>query len=169
MPKPPLTRDPVNNPWPEWPRILRTDYGHTECEVAFGNDPRTYSVLTKRFVDDGAGNVKGVETVRVAWDEPAPGKRPTFTEVEGSEEFFPAELVLLAMGYKGPEAGMLPVELDERGNFKAEFGKFQTSMDKVFACGDGRRGQSTVVWAIAEGRQAAREVDTFLMGESLLP
>jgi len=170
LPRPPAERAD-DNPWPEWPVIFRVDYGHQEASAKFGKDPREYRVLSKRFLDDGNGSVAGVETVRVEWGKDADGKWQ-MSEVPGSEEIFEADLVFLAMGFLGPEdtlAEQLGLERDPRSNFKAEYGKYATSTEGVFAAGDCRRGQSLVVWGIAEGRGAARAVDTFLMGSSDLP
>jgi NAD(P)H-dependent glutamate synthase small subunit len=170
LPKPPDERA-ADNPWPEWPVIFRVDYGHQEAAVKFGKDPREYRVLSKRFIDDGNGNVAGVETVRVEWTKDAEGKWQ-MSEVPGSDEVFEADLIFLAMGFLGPEdtlAEQLGLERDARSNFKAEYGKYATNTEGVFAAGDCRRGQSLVVWGIAEGRGAARSVDTFLMGGSDLP
>jgi len=167
LPKPPANRDD-DNPWPQWPRILRVDYGHTEAEAKFGNDPRQYSVLSKSFIDDGTGQVAGVETIRIEWRKDDTGRYQMY-ELPGSEQVFEADLVLLAMGFLGPEqtlAGHLGLETDTRSNFKADYGRFTTSIDTVFAAGDCRRGQSLVVWAIAEGRGAARCIDEYLMGWS---
>ncbi|KAM7467706.1 hypothetical protein LguiB_015268 [Lonicera macranthoides] len=166
LPEPPRTRAP-GNPWPQWPRIFRVDYGHQEATTKFGKDPRSYEVLTKRFIGDENGIVKGLELVRVNWEKDASGKFQ-FKEVEGSEEIIGADLVLLAMGFLGPDstlADKLGLEKDNRSNFKAEYGRFCTSVDGVFAAGDCRRGQSLVVWAISEGRQAASQVDNYLMKE----
>ncbi|XP_062148767.1 glutamate synthase [NADH], amyloplastic isoform X1 [Alnus glutinosa] len=166
LPQPPQTRAP-GNPWPQWPRVFRIDYGHQEASAKFGKDPRSYEVLTKRFVGDEKGALKGLEVVRVRWEKDASGKFQ-FKEVEGSEEIIEADLVLLAMGFLGPEstvAEKLGVERDNRSNFKAEYGRFSTSVDGVFAAGDCRRGQSLVVWAISEGRQAAAQVDKYLITE----
>jgi NAD(P)H-dependent glutamate synthase small subunit len=170
LPRPPADRA-ENNPWPEWPVIFRVDYGHQEAAAKFGKDPREYRVLSKRFIDDGSGNVAGVETVRVEWKKDEEGK-PQMAEVPGSEEIFEADLVFLAMGFLGPEdtlAEQLGLERDARSNFKADYGKYATSTEGVFAAGDCRRGQSLVVWGIAEGRGAARSVDEYLMGKSDLP
>jgi NAD(P)H-dependent glutamate synthase small subunit len=171
--QPPAQRAP-NNPWPEWPRIYRVDYSHAETKDRFGQDPREFNILTKEFVDDGNGRVAGVKTVMVDWSKPA-DKAP-FSEVPGSEKVWPADLVLLATGFLGPELDvgqMLGVETQRpRGNwetFKADHGAFATNVPGVFAAGDCRRGQSLVVWAINEGRGAARAVDAFLMGSSTLP
>ncbi|KAJ6672830.1 GLUTAMATE SYNTHASE 1 [NADH] CHLOROPLASTIC [Salix viminalis] len=166
LPEPPQTRAP-GNPWPQWPRVFRVDYGHQEAASKFGKDPRSYEVLTKRFIGDEDGNVKGLELVRVHWEKDAGGKFQ-FKEVEGSEEIIEADLVLLAMGFLGPEknvAEKLGLEQDNRSNFKAEYGRFSTNVEGIFAAGDCRRGQSLVVWAIAEGRQAASQVDKYLMKE----
>ncbi|KAL6127562.1 hypothetical protein ACLB2K_070927 [Fragaria x ananassa] len=166
LPQPPQTRAP-GNPWPQWPRIFRVDYGHAEVAAKFGKDPRTYEVLTKRFVGDENGVVKGIEVVRVKWEKDATGKFQ-FKEIEGSEEIIEADLILLAMGFLGPEAAIaqkLGLECDNRSNFKADYGRFSTNVDGVFAAGDCRRGQSLVVWAISEGRQAAAQVDNYLCKE----
>ncbi|MBA0835318.1 hypothetical protein Goarm_007602 [Gossypium armourianum] len=166
LPQPPQTRAP-GNPWPQWPRIFRVDYGHQEAATKFGEDPRSYEVLTKRFIGDDNGTVKGLEVVRVRWEKDASG-RFQFKEVEGSEEIIEADLVLLAMGFLGPESALaekLGVEQDNRSNLKAEYGRFTTNVDGVFAAGDCRRGQSLVVWAISEGRQAAAQVDKYLTKE----
>ena len=170
LPKPPAERAP-DNPWPEWPAIFRVDYGHQEAEAKFGKDPREFLVLSKRFLDDGNGNLTGVETVRVEWTKDTEG-RWQMSEVPGSEETFEADLVFLAMGFLGPEdtlAEQLGLERDARSNFKADYGEYATSTEGVFAAGDCRRGPSLVVWGIAEGRGAARAVDAFLMGSSDLP
>ncbi|XP_021843075.2 glutamate synthase 1 [NADH], chloroplastic isoform X1 [Spinacia oleracea] len=166
LPQPPNTRAP-GNPWPQWPRVFRVDYGHQEAAAKFGKDPRSYEVLTKRFVGDENGKLKGLELVHVMWEKDASGKFQ-FKEVEGSLEYIEADLVLLAMGFLGPEANVadkLGVEKDSRSNFKADYGRFSTNVEGVFAAGDCRRGQSLVVWAISEGRQAASQVDRFLMAE----
>ncbi|XP_034711000.1 glutamate synthase [NADH], amyloplastic isoform X2 [Vitis riparia] len=166
LPQPPQTRAP-GNPWPQWPRIFRVDYGHQEAAAKFGKDPRSYEVLTKRFIGDENGVLKGLEVIRVQWEKDASGKFQ-FKEVEGSQEVIEADLVLLAMGFLGPEATVaekLGLERDNRSNLKADYGRFATSVEGVFAAGDCRRGQSLVVWAISEGRQAASQVDKFLMRE----
>ncbi|TQD94589.1 hypothetical protein C1H46_019834 [Malus baccata] len=166
LPEPPRTRAP-GNPWPQWPRVFRVDYGHQEVAAKFGKDPRTYEVLTKRFVGDENGAVKGLEVVRVKWEKDETG-RFQFKEIEGSEEILEADLVLLAMGFLGPEATVaekLGLERDQRSNYKADYGRFSTNVDGVFAAGDCRRGQSLVVWAISEGRQAAAQVDKYLSNE----
>jgi NADPH-dependent glutamate synthase beta subunit-like oxidoreductase len=167
--KPPESRAD-DNPWPQWPRVFRSDYGHEEAELKFGKDAREYCILSKEFVDDGKGNVTGIKTVRVRWVKK--DGRMTMEEVAGSEEIIGADLILLAMGFLGPEhyvSEMLGIEVDPRSNYKAEHGKFSTSIPGVFAAGDCRRGQSLVVWAINEGRGAARSIDLYLRGSSTLP
>jgi len=169
MPRPPDTR-PADNPWPEWPRTFRTDYGQEEAKELFGRDPREFAILTKRFVGDGNGRVAEVHTVRVEWEQR--DGRPSFRELPGTEQRWPAQLVLLAMGFLGPERTLIEqfgLEQDGRSNVAAEYGKFATGVPGVFAAGDMRRGQSLVVWAINEGRGAARECDRYLMGATHLP
>ncbi len=169
LPKPPSQRT-EEMPWPTFARTYKMDYGHEEAAAVFGKDPREYSILTKEFVGDDQGNLTAVRTVRVEWIK-EPGSRPRFEEIPGSEEEWPADLVLLAMGFLGPEdyiAEELGVERDERSNIKAEYEQFATSVPGLFATGDARRGQSLVVWAIKEGRGAAREVDRYLMGRTNL-
>jgi glutamate synthase (NADPH) small chain len=170
MPRSPESRAP-DNPWPRWPKVLKTDYGQEEAAVLFGKDPRVFLVTAKKFLGDKDGRVSGVVVVDIEWKKDAKGRMAP-QEVAGSERTLPASLVLIAMGFLGPEEGLLKafgVEADERGNAKAAYGSFATSAPAVFAAGDARRGQSLVVWAIAEGRGAAREVDRFLMGQSRLP
>ncbi len=170
LPQPPLERQP-DNPWPEWPKILRVDYGQEEAEARFGADPRIYLIQTERFVGDTHGNVKELHTVEIEWGKNENGAfipKP----LPGTEKVWPADLVLLAMGFLGPEDPILEqlgVERDPRSNAKAEYGRFQTNVDGVFTAGDMRRGQSLVVWAFNEGRGAAREVDRYLMGSTELP
>lgn len=170
LPCPPEQRA-ADNPWPLWPVIYRVDYGHEEGMETFGRDPREYQVLTKAFIDDGNGNVCGVKTVQVEWTKAEDG-RWSMAEVEGSEKTWEADLVMLSMGFLGPEhdvSDKLGIDYDERSNYKAEYGKYTTNQQGVFAAGDCRRGQSLVVWGINEGREAAREIDRFLMGASNLP
>uniref|UniRef100_A0A7S2QRY5 glutamate synthase (NADH) n=1 Tax=Norrisiella sphaerica TaxID=552664 RepID=A0A7S2QRY5_9EUKA len=167
LPLPPDQRA-EDNPWPQWPRIYRVDYGHEEAMAAYGGEPRTYSKLTKEFIGDKEGKVTGVKVVDVHWAKNEEG-RYEMREVEGSEKVLPCDLALLSMGYQGPAQGLYDMEYDARGNFLAQWGDFSTSVEKVFAAGDCRRGQSTVVWAISEGRQCAREVDRYLMGSTQLP
>ncbi|MBN1305002.1 MAG: glutamate synthase subunit beta [Anaerolineales bacterium] len=168
--RPPDKRQP-DNPWPEWPRIFRVDYGQEEYAAVYGHDPREYAVMTKRFVGDEEGHVRELHTVRVEWIAGENGRMAP-NEIPGTEEVYPAQLVLLAMGFLGPEDrifGQLDVERDPRTNVKADYGSFATSIPGVFSAGDMRRGQSLVVWAINEGRGAARECDRFLMGKTELP
>ncbi len=170
LPKPPENRAP-DNPWPQWPKVYKMDYGQEEAAAKFGADPRKYLVTAKRFIDDGKGNVSGVEIVKIEW---AKNEKGQFIpkDVPGSNQILPAQLVTLAMGFLGPEdtvLGQLKVDRDERSNAKAEHGKFNTNIKGVFAAGDMRRGQSLIVWAINEGRGCAREVDKYLMGYTDLP
>jgi glutamate synthase (NADPH/NADH) small chain len=170
MPRPHTDRAD-NNPWPEWPKTLLVDYGQREAIALQGEDPRNYLVMTKNIESDAQGNVKALHTVNIEWVADDQG-RMSPQELPGTEKVFEADLVLLAMGFSGPEGTVLEqlgVEQDARSNARAEYDQFATSIDGVFACGDARRGQSLVVWAIDEGRRAAREVDKFLMGESFLP
>ncbi|MCY4488509.1 MAG: glutamate synthase subunit beta [Deltaproteobacteria bacterium] len=169
IPKPPPERAP-NNPWPQWPVVYKLDYGQEEGKALFGDDPRRYDTNTVKFIDDGHGRIKALQTIDLDWSKPANGA--PFSPVEGSEKDWPADLVLLAMGFSGPEdevLAQLDVERDPRSNAQAEYGKYATNVDNVFAAGDARRGQSLVVWAIHEGRGAAREVDRYLMGSTDLP
>ena len=160
---PELPKDRLeNNPWPLFPRIYKVDYGHEESREVFGKDPREYSVSGKQFIRDKDGKLTGIKTVKVDKD---------FKEIPGTEKTWKADLILLAMGFLGPEHYLndnLDLELDERSNFKAEHNIHKTSHPKVFAAGDCRRGQSLVVWAINEGRAAAREIDLELMGATSL-
>jgi glutamate synthase (NADPH/NADH) small chain len=172
--KPPLQRAP-NNPWPQWPRVFRVDYGHEEAEAKFGEDPRRFAVQTVEFVDDGHGNVKAIKTIEVDWQVMTEGG-PPFVPIPGTEKEYPADLVFLALGFLGPEhpvAEQLGVKLREgRGGmswFEGEHEKYRTTNERVFVAGDCRRGQSLVVWAINEGRGVAREVDRHLMGATDLP
>jgi glutamate synthase (NADPH/NADH) len=146
LPQPPPERA-RDNPWPQWPRIYRVDYGHSEVKTHMGKDPREYCVMSKDFVDDGEGNVKGINTVRVEWTKSASGGWD-MKQVEGSEQFFPADLVLLSMGFLGPEERVLGgvVERDARKNVKTTPGHYNTNLPGVFAAGDCRRGQSLIVW-----------------------
>ncbi|HXS79969.1 MAG TPA: glutamate synthase subunit beta [Gammaproteobacteria bacterium] len=159
----------LDNPWPLWPKIHRSDYAHEEAIARFGADPRNYAVVSKEFLGND-GRLTSVRINRVEWIE----TNGTFkmSDVDGSSETLDADLVLLAMGFLGPEsylAEALGLERDQRSNYRAVHGRFATTVPGVFAAGDCRRGQSLVVWAINEGRGAARAIDEFLMGESLLP
>lgn len=159
-----LSKPPVNRttsmPWPNWPAILRTSTSHEE------GGTREWSLLTKAFVGDAAGNVTGVQVTDIVWND----SRTSFQEVEGTARLIPCDLVLLALGFTGPQKSglieQLGLALDERGNVRCK--DYQTSVDGVFAAGDARRGQSLVVWAIHEGRETARRVDEFLSGSSVL-
>jgi glutamate synthase (NADPH/NADH) small chain len=148
------------------------DYGQEEAEAVQGEDPRSYLVNTERFIKDEAGNLSGIEIVNIEWKPNPEGGRPLMHKLEDTRRVLPCELALLALGFRGPESTLaeaLKLETDARSNFKAEHEVYTTNVDKVFACGDCRRGQSLVVWAINEGRGCAREVDRFLMGSTQLP
>jgi glutamate synthase (NADPH) small chain len=170
MPQPPMERA-ANNPWPEWPKVYKMDYGQEEAAAVQGQDPRSYLVQTKRFLKDDAGNLSGLEICEIEWGKDEKGR---FAPIEkpGTTRVIPAQLALLAMGFLGPEQEIIQkfaLETDIRSNVKAEHGKYTTNVPGVFAAGDMRRGQSLVVWAINEGRGAARECDRFLMGVTHLP
>jgi glutamate synthase (NADPH/NADH) small chain len=170
MQKPPMDRAD-DNPWPEWPKVYKMDYGQEDAAAKFGADPRTYLTTVKRFNSDEQGNVKELVTVQVGWQKNDKGQFIP-VEVPGTEQTRPAQLVLLAMGFLGPEQMLLKdlaLDTDARTNVKADHGKFVTSVPGVFAAGDCRRGQSLIVWAINEGRGAARECDRYLMGATELP
>ena len=170
LPQPPAERA-EDNPWPLWPLIYRVDYGHEEGKQRFGRDPRDYCVLTKEFIGDDNGHVAGIKTVEVKWNKSADG-RWNMEEVAGSEKVWEADLVMLSMGFTGPEhyvSDAIKLEYDTRSNYRAEYGQYTTSVKGVFTAGDCRRGQSLVVWGINEGREAAREIDKYLMGGSALP
>ncbi len=170
LPKPPVGRAP-DNPWPQWPKVYVLDYGQAEAKAVFGDDPRKYLVTAKKFIGDEKGQLKEIQIVGIEWQKDANG-RFVPKEIAGSEKTLPAQLILLAMGFLGPEATVLKglgVEQDERSNAKAEYGKYATNLKGVFAAGDMRRGQSLIVWAINEGRGAARAMDEYLMGQSDLP
>jgi len=170
LPKPPLTREePGAQPWPLWPFTFKAESSHEEGDV------RDWAVATKQFIGDEDGHVRKLRAVRLEWKpvDLETGRRAGFEEIPGSEFEMPADLVLLAMGFVHPvHEGLvneLGVEKDERGNVKADYQNFKTSRDKVFVAGDARRGQSLVVWALAEGRKAARAIDLHLMGKTNLP
>lgn len=170
MPEPPHKRIEESNPWPEWSKKLKVDYGQQEAICLTGKDPRNYLISTKKLVGNEKGEVQEVHTIEVTWAKDAYG-RFVPQEVKGSEKVWKAELVLLAMGFVGPEDTILDglkLERDARSNVKADYGVFETNVDKVFTAGDMRRGQSLVVWAIQEGKLAAREVDRYLMGKTML-
>jgi len=165
----PLERD-TGNPWPLFPKVYKLDYGQEEAKAIYGDDPRSFSTSTVRFVGDEDGHVKELHTVQIEF-EYIDGRRIA-KEIPGTKKIWPAQLVLLAMGFLGPEdtiLGQLNIERDSRSNVKAAYGKYTTNIPGVYAAGDMRRGQSLVVWAIAEGRGAARAVDEYLMGSTMLP
>ena len=173
VPQPPEERK-ESNPWPQWPQVYRVDYSHAEMIAKDGEDPRQYQTLTKEYVGKD-GKLTGVKVITIDWSKPVKGGAP-FSEVAGSEKVLPADVVFLSTGFVGPELSlveMLGLEIQSpRGNWKtiaAEHGEFTTSVEGVFAAGDCRRGQSLVVWAINEGRGAARAVDEYLMGFTSLP
>lgn len=166
MPKPPVDRLP-NNPWPQWPKVLKTDYGQEEAIAVFGEDPRVYQTTVKEFIKDKKGNLCKVKLVKLEPKKDEKTGRMMMSEVAGSEYEADCELVLIAAGFLGTQkyvSDAFGVELNERTNVKTTPGKFATNVDKVFTAGDMHRGQSLVVWAIREGRDAAREVDEYLMG-----
>ncbi|MBI5772613.1 MAG: glutamate synthase subunit beta [Verrucomicrobia bacterium] len=170
LPRPPEQRA-KDNPWPEWPKTYKMDYGQEEAAAKFGADPRVYLTTAKKFEGDADGNVKAIHLVQIKWEKNDKGQFIP-VDVPGTEKVVPAQLVLLAMGFLGPEQPLLEalgVERDARSNAKAEHEKYTTSISKVFAAGDCRRGQSLVVWAFNEGRGAARECDRYLMGATDLP
>lgn len=153
-----------NNPWPEWNKILKVDYGQEEAIKIFGDDPRRYCTSVKEFISDDNGNVKAAKTVKVSWFQDESG-RITFKEIEGSEEVIEVDIVMLAMGFLGTEeyiSNSLNLSLDNRGNINAEYKSFKTNKEKIFTCGDARRGQSLVVWAIREGLEAAKSINEYL-------
>jgi glutamate synthase (NADPH/NADH) small chain len=170
LPKPPLERQ-ADNPWPEWPKTYKMDYGQEEAAAKFGADPRVYLTTVKKFIGDADGNVQSLVTVEIKWEKNEKGQFIP-KEQPGTEKTRPAQLVLLAMGFLGPEQALIKeigLETDARSNVKAEHEKYTTNLKGVFAAGDCRRGQSLVVWAINEGRGAARECDRYLMGSTDLP
>lgn len=161
----PLPKERLNNnPWPEWSKTLKIDYGQEEAIEVFSNDPRRYCTSVKEFIGDDNGNVKSAITIKVEWIKDEDG-RTTFKEISNSEELVDVDIVLLAMGFIGTEEYInrsFNLDLDNKGNIKADYGIFQTNKDKIFACGDARRGQSLVVWAIREGLETAVAVDRYL-------
>lgn len=165
MPKAPDERA-ENNPWPEWPKICKTDYGQEEAIAVFGHDPRIYESTVKEFVKDKGGNLKAVKIVRLLWEKDENG-RMNMKEVPESEQTLPAEIVLIAAGFLGSQkyvTDAFQVELNQRTNVNTAPGQYETSVKNVFTVGDMHRGQSLVVWAIREGREAAKAVDESLMG-----
>ena len=161
MPKPPGHRSPTT-PWPFWPLQLKTSSSHEE------GVERNWLINTKEFIKNTNGKLIALKTVNVEW-KMVLGERPQLIEIEGTEKTWPCDLALLALGFTGAEstiADQLGIEIDARSNYKAEYGKYQTNIPNIFAAGDMRRGQSLIVWAISEGREAARQVDIYLMGSS---
>jgi glutamate synthase (NADPH/NADH) small chain len=170
MPRPPMDRA-ADNPWPEWPKVYKLDYGQEEAAAKFGTDPRVYVTTVKKFIGDAAGRLEGLVTVQVKWERNEKGQVVP-VEVPGTEKQRPVQLALIAMGFLGPEQPLLEdlgVECDTRSNVRAEHGRYATNLKGVFAAGDCRRGQSLIVWAINEGRGAARECDRYLSGRTALP
>ena len=160
-----------DNPWPQWPKVYKMDYGQEEAAALYGSDPRQYCIMTKKLVGDAQGCVKEVHTVQIEWKKDESG-RVSPVEIPGTERIWPAQIILISMGFLGPEDSLLKqlgIEQDGRTNVKADYGKFETNIKGIFTAGDMRRGQSLVVWAINEGRGAAREVDRYLMGKTSLP
>lgn len=171
MPKAPMERA-LNNPWPEWPRVCKTDYGQQEAIAVFGHDPRIYQATVKEFVKDKQGKLKSVKTVKLSWEKDEKTGRMVMKEAAGSEQTLPADIVLIAAGFTGSEkyvTDAFKTEVNERTNVKTAPDSYETSVKNVFTAGDMHRGQSLVVWAIREGREAARAVDESLMGYSNLP
>lgn len=166
MPKAPDIRA-ENNSWPEWPKICKTDYGQEEAIAVFGQDPRIYESTVKEFLKDKSGNLSGVKIVKLSWEKDSESGRMMKKEVSGSEKILPAEIVLIAAGFLGSQkyvTDAFQVEINERTNVKTKAGHYETTVKNVFTAGDMHRGQSLVVWAIREGREAARAVDESLMG-----
>ena len=164
MPKPPGHRS-ASTPWPFWPLKLKTSSSHKE------GVERNWLINTKEFIKDKEGKLIALKTINVQW-EVIPGKRPKLMEIAGTEKTWPCDLALLALGFTGPESNLadkLGIDKDGRSNYKAIYGKYQTNIPNIFTAGDMRRGQSLIVWAISEGREAARQVDIYLMGKSELP
>jgi glutamate synthase (NADPH/NADH) small chain len=170
LPQPPDSRA-ADNPWPQWPKIYKLDYGQEEAAALTGSDPRSFSIASKKFIGDGSGRLEAILTVDMEWVADSSG-RTVPRELPGTERVWPAQMVMLALGFLGPEKegllDQLGVQINERGNVAVDQ-QMMTTTPKVFAAGDMSRGQSLVVWAIADGRQAARGVDKYLMGASILP
>ncbi|CAL9735731.1 glutamate synthase [NADH] [Monosporozyma servazzii] len=173
LPQPVTKRDESVNSWPQWPAIMRVDYGHEEVKERYGNDPREYCIMSKEFIGDSDGNVTGINTVKLEWTRNRETKRWEMKEIPGSEEVFEADLVLLSMGFTGPNmVENKHIDVNEKGNIMTiDNESYQyKSDDNIFVAGDCRRGQSLIVWAIQEGRRCARSIDTFLAGKtSCLP
>ena len=162
--EPPESRA-ASNPWPQWPLIYRTDYGHAEAAAKFGDDPRMFAVETVEFMGDVEWNLTGLKTIQVDWTVERPGVAP-FSQIEGTEKIIEADLVFLALGFLGPAPGLIEdfgLQTDQRSNISANMTDFETSVPGVFAAGDCRRGQSLIVWAIREGRDAAEACHDYLL------
>nr|SVE70856.1 EOG090X0OE5 [Daphnia similis]SVE72746.1 EOG090X0OE5 [Daphnia similis] len=169
LPPPPTSRA-ADNPWPQWGRVFKVDYGHEEVKTKFGKDPRLFNMMSKEFVDDGHGRVAGIKAVQVEWTKD-PAGRWIMSEIAGSEKLFKCDMVLLAMGFLGPERyiiDQLKLDEDPRSNVATSNGQYSTNVARVFAAGDCRRGQSLVVWAIAEGRQAARQTPEISLSKHIM-
>jgi glutamate synthase (NADPH/NADH) small chain len=167
MDKPGEKRNTELNPWPEWPKVLKTDYGQEEAIFLFGKDPRVFNVKTNKFIGDSKNQVKTLETTNVEWVSEGGKMYPK--DISGSEKKWNADLVLLALGFIGPEDKLpetLKLERDGRTNIKSDYLDFSTNNEKVFVAGDARRGQSLIVWALKEGKEAAKVIDEKLMGIS---
>ena len=170
MPKPPAERTP-SNPWPEWPKVLKTDYGQEEAIAVYGHDPRVYQTTVTEFIKDKKGNVSKAKIIKLKSEKDEKTGRMNMVPVEGSEEVIEAQLVLIAAGFLGSEkyvTDAFKVAVNGRTNVETERGKYETCVPGVFTAGDMHRGQSLVVWAIREGREAAKAVDESLMGYSNL-
>lgn len=170
MPKAP-DRRAANNPWPEWPKVCKTDYGQQEAIDQFGKDPRIYESTVKEFIKDDKGVLTAVKIIKLKWEKDSKTGRMQMSEVAGSEQTLPADLVLIAAGFLGSQkyvTDAFGLAVNERTNVKTETGRYETNVKNVFTAGDMHRGQSLVVWAIREGREAARAVDENLMGYSNL-
>lgn len=170
MPKAPDKRG-ENNPWPEWPKVCKTDYGQEEAIAVYGQDPRIYESTVKEFIKDKNGNLSAVKIVKLSWVKDEATGRMNMQEAAGSEQVLEADIVLIAAGFLGAQSYVTDafgVELNERANVKTISGEYRTNKDNIFVTGDMHRGQSLVVWAIREGREAARAVDESLMGYSNL-
>ena len=168
MPKLPDERTD-SNPWPQWPRVCKTDYGQQEAIAVFGHDPRIYETTVKEIIKDSDGRISAIKTVRLSFGKDPETGRNTMTEIDGSEQILPCDILLIAAGFIGCEsyvADVFGVTKNARGNISTDTGKYQTENEKVFTAGDAHRGQSLVVWAIAEGRACAKEIDEYLMGYS---
>ena len=164
--EPATERNQDTNPWPEWPKVLKTDYGQEEAIHVFGNDPRIYNISTEKIEKDDKGHVTGLHTVKVEWKSVNGRVQPV--TVPGSEQFYEADMVLTAMGFLGPDRLLIDsmgLSTDARGNIMADVETYETNKDNIFVCGDSRRGQSLVVWGIAEGKQAAESIDRHLSGK----